>query len=396
MTAPADLTARVLARTDELAGELVEIRRDLHANPELSWKEQRTSRRVLDRLTAAGLSPVPIGDTGVLVDVGNGPGPVVALRADLDALPVPDLTDDPWKSTVEGVAHACGHDVHTAGLLGAGIALASVAEELPGRVRLIFQPAEEIMPGGALAVIQAGALDGVSSIFGLHCDPGVDVGSLGLREGPITGAADSLDVRLSGNGGHTSRPHLTEDLTFALGKLITELPAVLSRRLDPRAGVSVVWGLVRAGSAMNVIPAIGRAAGTVRMLDAVAWADAETLVRQIIEQLVEPYGVKPEVIYVRGVPPVINDHAATALLGRAVETVVGPEGLQPTAQSLGGEDFAWYLEHVPGAMARLGTRTPGGPTYDLHQGNLRVDDRAVTIASKVLAVAAIRALTRDV
>ncbi|RNL80314.1 amidohydrolase [Nocardioides marmorisolisilvae] len=389
------LTERVLARADELSGELVEIRRDLHANPELSWNEQRTSRRVLDRLTAAGLSPVPIGDTGVLVDIGSNEGPVVALRADLDALPVPDLTEDPWRSTVEGVAHACGHDVHTTGLLGAGIALASVADELPGRVRLVFQPAEEIMPGGALAAIQAGALDGVTSIFGLHCDPGVDVGSLGLREGPITGAADSLDVRLTGNGGHTSRPHLTEDLTFALGKLITELPAVLSRRLDPRAGVSVVWGLVRAGSAMNVIPAIGRAAGTVRMLDAVAWADAETLVTEIIQQLVEPYGVKPEVIYVRGVPPVINEHASTVLLGQAIETVVGADGLLPTTQSLGGEDFAWYLEQVPGAMARLGTRTPGGPTYDLHQGNLRVDDRAVAIAAKVLAVAALGALTRD-
>jgi amidohydrolase len=389
------LTERVLARADELAGELVEIRRDLHANPELSWKEQRTSRRVLDRLTAAGLSPVAIGDTGVIADIGSGDGPVVALRADLDALPVPDLTDDPWRSTVEGVAHACGHDVHTASLLGAGIALASMAEKLPGRVRLVFQPAEEIMPGGALAAIQAGALDGVDRIFGLHCDPGVDVGSLGLREGPITGAADSLDVRLTGAGGHTSRPHLTEDLTFALGKLITELPAVLSRRLDPRAGVSVVWGLVRAGSAMNVIPAVGRAAGTVRMLDAVAWADAETLVTEIIGQLVEPYGVKPEVIYVRGVPPVINDHASTALLGRAIETVVGADGLQPTAQSLGGEDFAWYLENVPGAMARLGTRTPGGPTYDLHQGNLRVDDRAVTIGAKVLAMAALGSLARD-
>ena len=175
-------------------------------------------------------------------------------------------------------------------------------------------------------------------------------------------------------------------------KRARELPAVLWRRLDPRAGVSVVWGLVRAGSAMNVIPAIGRAAGTVRMLDAVAWADAETLVSEIIEQLVEPYGVKPEVIYVRGVPPVYNEHASTALLGRAIETVVGTDGLQPTAQSLGGEDFAWYLEHVPGAMARLGTSTPGGPTYDLHECNRRVDARSVSIAAKVLAVAAVEAL----
>ena len=173
----------------------------------------------------------------------------------------------------------------------------------------------------------------------------------GLREGPLTGAADSLDVLLSGKGGHTSRPHLTEDLTFALGKLVTELPAVLSRRLDPRAGVSVVWGIVRAGSAVNVIPATGRAGGTVRMLDAVAWVDAEELVRDTIDQIVEPYGVHAAVTYVRGVPPVVNEHRSTVLFGQAVETVLGEEGHVATSQSLGGEDFAWYLESVPGAMA---------------------------------------------
>jgi amidohydrolase len=399
---------QVSACVDDLAGELVDFRRDLHAHPELSWHEERTTGLVSKRLGEAGVHARPLGTTGLLVDIGSHPdrdpdrdpdrstdrdiGPVVALRADLDALPVEDLTDDPWTSSVDGVAHACGHDVHTTGLMGAGLALQSVAADLPGRVRLIFQPAEEIMPGGALMAVKAGALDGVGRIFGLHCDPGVDVGQLGLREGPLTGAADSLDVRLTGKGGHTSRPHLTEDLTFALGKLVTELPAVLSRRLDPRAGVSVVWGLVRSGSAMNVIPAVGRAAGTVRMLDAVAWADAESLVRETVHQIVEPYGVVPEVIYVRGVPPVINDHASTVILGRAIEAVVGEAGHIPTTQSLGGEDFAWFLEHVPGAMARLGTRTPGGPTYDLHQGDLRVDDGAVAIAAKVLATAAVQSL----
>ncbi|MBO9523769.1 MAG: amidohydrolase [Nocardioidaceae bacterium] len=385
--------ARIRAHVEELTPELVELRRDLHAHPELSWHEERTSGVVAKRLAEAGLDAKPLGSTGLMVDIGDQDGPVVALRADLDALPVPDLTTDPWRSTVEGVAHACGHDVHTAGLVGAGLALHRLAADLPGRVRLVFQPAEEIMPGGALLSVTSGALTDVARIFGLHCDPGIDVGTLGLREGPLTGAADSLDVRLTGRGGHTSRPHLTEDLTFALGKLVTELPAVLSRRLDPRAGVSVVWGLVRAGSAMNVIPAVGRAAGTVRMLDAVAWADAEQLVRETIEQIVGPYGVDAEVIYVRGVPPVVNEHVSTNLLGRAIEAVVGEDGHQSTTQSLGGEDFAWYLEHVPGAMARLGTRTPGGATYDLHQGDLRVDERAAPIAAQVLATAAVEALT---
>jgi amidohydrolase len=395
--ADSPLTQRLMggacAQVDELTAELLELRRDLHAHPELSWHEERTTELVSKRLTEDGLVVRPLGSTGVMVDIGAADGPVIALRADLDALPVEDLTPDPWRSTIDGVAHACGHDVHTAGLVGAGLALHAVADDLPGRVRLVFQPAEEIMPGGALMAVKGGALDGISRIFGLHCDPGVDVGRLGLREGPLTGAADSLDVRLTGKGGHTSRPHLTEDLTFALGKLVTELPAVLSRRLDPRAGVSVVWGLIRSGSAMNVIPAVGRAAGTVRMLDAVAWADAEHLVRETVHQIVEPYGVVPEVIYVRGVPPVINDHVSTVLLGRAIESVLGEAGHVSTTQSLGGEDFAWFLEHVPGAMARLGTRTPGGPTYDLHQGDLRIDEGAVPIAAKVLAAAAIQALT---
>jgi amidohydrolase len=389
------LLQSVLAGVDAQSDLLIEVRRDLHAHPELSWAEERTTSVIAKRLDQVGLVPTLLPRNGLMVDIGSGPGPLIALRADLDALPVDDKTNDPWASTVQGVAHACGHDLHASALLGTGLGLTSVADRLPGRVRLIFQPAEEIMPGGALMAIQAGALDGVSRIFGLHADPGIDVGTVGLREGPLTGAADSLDVLLAGKGGHTSRPHLTEDLTFALGKLVTELPAVLSRRLDPRAGVSVVWGIVRSGSAVNVIPATGRAGGTVRMLDAVAWVDAEELVKDTIEQIVEPYGVTSTITYVRGVPPVVNEHRSTVLLGKAVETVLGEEANVATSQSLGGEDFAWYLESVPGAMGRLGTRTPGGPTYDLHQGDLRVDERAISVGAKVLATAALKSMVTD-
>ncbi len=392
---PPSLNDQLQSAIDRLEPELVDVRRDLHAHPELSWAEERTAAVLAKRLDEAGLTCTPLPRGGLVVEVGSGPGPLVALRADLDALPVEDRTEDPWTSTVAGVAHACGHDLHATALLGAGLALAEVADELPGRVRLVFQPAEEVMPGGALMSIQAGVLDGVSRIFGLHADPAIDVGTVGLREGPLTGAADHLDVLLTGKGGHTSRPHLTHDLTFALGKLVTELPAVLSRRLDPRAGVSVVWGIVRAGSAVNVIPATGRAGGTVRMLDAVAWAEAEELVTDTIEQIVEPYGVVPTITYVRGVPPVVNEHRSTYLLGRAVDQVLGDEGRVATAQSLGGEDFAWYVDSVPGAMARLGTRTPGGPTYDLHQGDLRVDERAVSVGAKVLGVAALESMVTD-
>ena len=386
-----DVTEEVAKNADLL----VDVRRDLHAHPELSWTEDRTASVIAKRLDEVGLVAQPMPRGGLLVDIGTGEGPLIALRADLDALPVDDRTDDPWASTVKGVAHACGHDVHTTSLLGAGLALAGVAERLTGRVRLVFQPAEETMPGGALMAIEAGALEGVSRLFALHVDPTLDVGTVGLREGPLTGASDHLDVMLTGKGGHTSRPHLTEDLTFALGKLVTELPAVLSRRLDPRSGVSVVWGIVRSGAAVNVIPDTGRAGGTVRMLDADAWVGAEALVREIVAQIVEPYGVQSTVTYIRGVPPVVNEHWSTTLLGRAVERSFGADAHVGTTQSLGGEDFAWYLDRVPGAMGRLGTRTPGGPTYDLHQGDLRVDERSVTVGATVLAAVALESMVTD-
>ncbi|HLK95093.1 MAG TPA: amidohydrolase [Nocardioidaceae bacterium] len=375
---------------DARSRALADLRRDLHAHPELAWHEGRTTDVVAGCLDIEDITVKRLDSSGLVVEVGPADGPLVALRADLDALPVPDTTSDPWRSTIEGVAHACGHDLHTAALAGAGLALGDLhrAGLLDRRVRLLFQPAEEVMPGGAQILIAAGALHGVERIFALHCDPTLDIGQVGLRTGPLTGASDALTVTLTGRGGHTSRPHLTEDVTFALGVLVTQLPSALSRRLDPRAGASLVWGMVNAGDALNVIPARGRLGGTLRMLDATAWHDAEHLVRHLIGDLLAPYGVSATIDYVRGVPPVVNHPDATQELGQAVTDTLGPTALVPTRQSLGGEDFAWYLENVPGAMGRLGTRAPGGPTFELHQGSLRIDDRATVVAAKVLAVAA--------
>lgn len=372
------------AAVEGLTPELIAFRRDLHAHPELSWHEIHTVEKLAARLGAAGVESRVLPRGGLVADIGTA-GPLVALRADLDALPVQDLTPDPWASQVGGVAHACGHDVHTTAVLGAGLALAAVPE-LPVRVRLIFQPAEEVMPGGALSLAESGVLDGVERIFAVHCDPALDVGEVGLREGPLTGAADFVRVELTGDGGHTSRPHLTQDLTFALGKLVTELPAVLSRAFDPRAGVSLVWGSVQAGSAANVIPANGHALGTVRMLDPVVWADAEKVVVEAVAQVVAPYRVRAVTDYVRGVPPVVNHPRAVAALAAAVDASAATMTQVGTAQSLGGEDFAWYLDTIPGAMARLGTRSPGGPTYDLHRGDLRIDEGAVAIGAALLAL----------
>lgn len=244
------------------------------------------------------------------------------------------------------------------------------------------------MPGGALKLLSLGVLKDVSRIFALHCDPSLDVGQIGVRDGAITGAADFVHIVMSGRGGHTSRPHLTEDLTFALGTVLTQLPAALSRRIDPRAGASMVWGRVEAGGASNVIPVRGEISGTLRMLDVAAWRHAEELVRELIAEIVAPYGVNADVKYIRGVPPVANDFDATELLRAAVTEVAGSAGVATTMQSLGGEDFAWYVESVPGAMGRLGTRTPGGRTYDIHQGDLRIDEQAIAMGARVLATVA--------
>jgi len=381
----------IAAAVDELSEELRDLRRDLHAHPELAWHEERTTDSVVAMLEKGGVEYCRLDGSGVVAEVGPAGHPTVALRGDMDGLPLEDTTTDPWRSKVPGVAHACGHDVHTSALVGAALALENLHRRstLPVRVRLLFQPAEEIMPGGAHKVIDADALEGVDRIFAVHCDPAVDIGQVGLREGAITGACDSIRVRLTGRGGHTSRPHLTQDLTYALSALLTQLPAALSRRLDPRAGASMVWGVIQAGNALNVIPSSGEIAGTLRMLDAGAWHEAEHLVRTLIRDLIAPYGVSADVTYVRGVPPVVNDIACTGALRRAVESTLGAGAVAAAGQSLGGEDFAWYLERVPGAMGRLGTRTPGGPTYDLHQGSLRVDERAVDIGAKVLANVAV-------
>jgi amidohydrolase len=375
---------------------LVAFRRDLHAHPELSRREFRTTERLVERLRAAGLEPrgVPGSPTGLTCDIGRPAGPTVGLRADLDALSLPDDKTVGYRSTVPGVCHACGHDVHTTVVLGAALALAGLADSLPGRVRLIFQPAEEVMPGGALDLVRGGALDGVDRVLALHCDPRLPVGRIGTRVGAITAAADQLEVRLTGPGGHTARPHLTADLVYVMGKVLTEVPAGLSRLVDPRVGMSLTWGAVSAGEAHNAVPRTGMARGTLRVLDRDAWQEAPELVRGLLEATVAPYGAEVELTYVRGVPPVVNDPDATALLEVAALEALGPGAAVPTEQSLGGEDFAWLLERVPGALGRLGTRTPGaeGRPLDLHSGLFDVDETAIDVGVRVLTSAALLAL----
>ncbi len=377
--------------------ELIAIRRHLHAHPELSHREHRTAALVVRELSAVGLRPrlLPQGN-GVICDVGEG-GPTVALRADLDALPLTDVKDVEYRSTVPGACHACGHDVHTTVLLGAAKALARLADAdlLPGRVRLIFQPAEEAMPSGAPLVIDAGGLDGVDAIFALHCAPRLATGEVGVRSGPLTAATDKVEVTLRGPGGHTARPHLTVDLVHALGRLVVDVPAVLSRRIDPRAGLSVVFGAVHAGEAANAIPATGTVQGTVRMLDREAWRSAPQLVTQLVRDVVAATGAEVTVDYVRGVPPVINHPAATEVVAAAARAAVGHARVVEADVSMGGEDFAFYLEHVPGAMVRLGTGIAGAPPMDIHQPNFDVDERAIGYGVRLMVHTALEALTSE-
>ena len=379
--------------------ELVAVRRDLHAHPELSNAEHRTTEVVRARLAAAGLDPqaLPRG-TGLTCDVtGAGSGStVIALRADLDALPITDEKQVDYRSTIPGQCHACGHDVHAVVVLGAGVVLAELAAQgqVNGGVRLIFQPAEEATPGGALDVIAAGRLAGVDRIFTVHCDPRTDVGLVGLRVGPITGSADNVRVRLTGSGGHTARPHLTADLVYALGRVVTDVPAVLSRRVDPRAGLSLVWGRIQAGGVANAIPREGEVEGTVRSLNADVWELAPVVVEEAVRAVVGAYGVDVEVSYTRGVPPVVNDPVAVELLAASARALVGPDAVIDTEQSLGGEDFAWYLGQVPGALARLGVRRPGDVVgRDLHQGSFDVDEDAIAVGIRLLVGAALLSLS---
>ena len=376
--------------------ELVAFRRRLHAHPELSFQERETTAAVRARLEVAGLDPRPLAtETGVQVDLGDDGGPTVMLRADIDALPMDDTKEVPYRSTVDGVCHACGHDVHTTMLLGAGLALNEVLGDRPGRVRLLFQPAEEMLPGGGGETLhETSVMDDVDVAFALHCDPTLEVGQVGLRTGPITSAADRIVIELTGPGGHTARPHLTSDLIHVIGKLITDLPAGLAKLTDSRDALTLVFGQVHAGNAPNVIPTSARLEGTLRVRGRTTWDAAQEIVRQLVEATVTPFGAKWELDYQRGSPPVDNDAQAVSVLRAASAAALGPGACVPTQQSVGNEDFSWLLERAPGAYGRLGVRRPGAPHWpDLHAGGFDIDEGAITAGVRVLVHTALEALS---
>jgi amidohydrolase len=396
MQAPVSAASRrsaIARETDALLGELIAIRRDIHAHPEIGHEEYRTTGLIVDLLERSGLvgKVLPIG-TGAFCDV-LPPGfdyadGLVGLRADIDALPISDRTAAPFASVHPGICHACGHDVHTAILIGVGMVLSRLREQgqLVRGVRLIFQPAEEMSPGGAVDAIEGGVLTDVSEVYALHCDPRTEVGRLAFKVGPITAAVDRVKVSLTGAGGHTSRPHLTADLVGALGALATSMQLLLSRRVDPRSGVSLVWGRINAGTAANAIPETGTIEGTLRSLDNRGWQLAKQLTPELAEEIVAPFQVGIKVSVTDGVPPAVNHSAGVRRMIHATTEMLGSSAVTGTEQSLGGEDFSWMLLQRPGALARLGVRPSGTATCpDLHHPNFTVDEGCIPIGLKVLA-----------
>ena len=365
--------------------EVIAWRRHIHRHPETANQEVETTNFLASILQDYGLVPQRFPQTGLMVDIGPDTElGRLAFRADIDALPVTEVTGLEYTSEVPGKMHACGHDVHTTVALGLACALADFqrVHDLPLGIRVIFQPAEEVWVGGATDVIEWGALEGVHSIFAIHAEPKLRVGRIGIRAGAITSATDVVELNIKGPGGHTSRPHLSADVIYALGKVITELPALLSRRVDPRTGTVLVFGQVNSWYAPNAIPETGSLTGTMRTADIGIWRDMQSLFTELVDQILAPVGVEHELTYNRGVPPVLNDDVATALLASAAQSI-DPQTVVQAPQSSGGEDFSWYLEKVPGSMARLGCWSGEGEQHDLHMGDLIVDERAIGVGIKL-------------
>jgi amidohydrolase len=397
---PAGPTAEHVARPvdawlDEHGDGLVAVRRNLHAHPELSGQEHATTELIAERLEVAGLDGRRLtSGTGLICDLDgrHGRGPLLVLRADIDALGMDDEKDVPYRSQVPGVSHACGHDVHTAIVLGVALFFARHPEQVPGRLRFVFQPAEERVPGGALDVLADGGLIGADAIVGFHCDPKLDVGSIGLLAGPISSAADMARIVLTGPGGHTARPEQTVDMVDVAARVVRELPVRVNRAVGATDGnelVRLVFGAIHAGDAANVIPAHCELRASVRTPSLPVWERLREVVPGELSAMLLGTGAEFELQYTHGVPPVVNHDDVTEIVRRAASAELGAAAVTPAVQSWGGDDFAWYTREVPGTYIRLGVHDPAwqGPRLDLHAGRFDADERAIAVGVR-LAVAA--------
>ncbi|MDB9495153.1 M20 family metallopeptidase [Spirulina major CS-329] len=378
-----------LAQT--LAPRLIEIRRHLHAHPELSGQEYQTAAYVAGVLSSSGLQvEEAVGKTGVVGHLTgqNSDSRVLAIRTDMDALPITERTKLEFASRHPGVMHACGHDVHTTVGLGAAMVLAQLQDKLPGTVRFLFQPAEEIAQGAGW-MVRDGAMRDVTHILGMHVFPSIPARSLGVRYGALTAAADDLEIFIQGESGHGARPHEAKDAIWIAAQVITTLQQAISRTQNPLRPIVLTIGQISGGRAPNVIADQVRMAGTVRSLHPETHADLPQWIEHLVTSICTQYGATGEVNYRRGVPSVQNDPAMTQLLEQTAVELWGRDRVQLLPDpSLGAEDFALYLEHAPGSMFRLGVGRPDQVNPPLHHPEFCVDEDAIVTGVVTFAAAA--------
>lgn len=382
------------------AGELVTLRRDLHRHPELSFQEERTAAVVASRLEALGFTVRRgVGGTGVVgLLEGSAPGPVVALRADMDALPVQEETGLPFASSVPGRMHACGHDLHTTCVLGAATLLASVRHLLKGTVLVLFEPAEELNQGAA-AMIRDGALASPKPdmIFGLHNHPEYPAGSIAVKEGPLMAAVDTLRLHIRGKGGHGALPHRDRDPIVAAASVIMNLQTLVSRETDPLAAAVVSFGTITGGTANNVIPDTVELTGTVRSFSPEVRAALTEGIRRVAGHTTTALGCTGDVTLRHDLPPVLNHPEATHLVRESALALAGPSAVVEPTPSMGGEDFALFQEQIPGCFFWLGVGNPDlGAIHPWHSPLFRADETSLPLGSSVLALAAWNALKKSI
>lgn len=365
---------------------LSELRHDLHRHPELSWQEQRTQERLERALREGGITDVTrVARTGLVARVpGRDAGaPAAAIRGDIDALPITEATGLEFASEVSGVMHACGHDVHASWAVGAALLLAR--EPAAGEVRIVFQPAEEVGEG-ARAVLSSGALDGVRAIFGGHVDRRFAVGEVVAQEGPLAASTDTFTITLTGAGAHGARPQEAHDPIVGAAELISAIQTIVSRRLDPALPGVVTVGAVHAGQAANVIPETATLSGTVRATTPESRALLLGELERIALAVAATHLLRAEVRLTEGTPPVVNSAEAAAWAAAAVREVLGDRALVPLGTTnMGGEDFAFYLERIPGCFLRIGARESGGERIAAHSPRFQPAEEALFVGAAVLA-----------
>ncbi len=378
----------LLAEARAFAADLVEIRRDLHMHPELGFHEVRTSGVVARELEPLGIEVRRVAQTGVLgVLPGPRPGRTVALRADMDALPITETNDVPYASQNKGVMHACGHDAHTTALLGAARLLARRRDELEGTVKFFFQPAEE-GPGGAAPMIAEGVMENprVDAVFGLHVAGDLPAGQIGVRSGPSSAAADEIVIEVISQAGHAAHPHRAVDAIVVAAQVVLALQTLVSREMNPVDMMVVTIGTIEGGVKRNVIAERVRLNGTVRTFNRELRESMPERVERIVRGITSALRAEYTLNYTFGYPPLINDARAAALVRRTASEILGAENVIMIAQpSMGAEDFAYFLEHAPGCFYRLGTRRPGGPIIGGHTPTFDIDESALPIGAAVMA-----------